>query len=107
MNETLPLSEPVLFVGAGPVGLSAALMLARHGVPLRIIDTNEGPTDLSKALVVWKRTMDTLNPVLPFERFAVGHPHLRQALIGFGKNHSAIVNFPTSTDGAPSSAMIP
>lgn len=97
----------VLIVGAGPVGLTAALMLARHGVRPRIIDKNDGPTDLSRALVVWKRTMDTLNPVLPFARFADGHPHLRQALIGFGAKHGATVNFPTSTHGAPSSAMIP
>jgi 2-polyprenyl-6-methoxyphenol hydroxylase-like FAD-dependent oxidoreductase len=107
MNQTVTPVEPVLIVGAGPVGLSAALMLARHGIRLRIIDANEGPTDLSKALVIWKRTMDTLNPVLPFERFSDGHPHLRQALIGFGNHHSAVVNFPTPSVGAPSSAMIP
>src|ERR1700753_970262 len=99
MEKTMASNNPVLIVGPGPVGLSAALMLARHRVRLRIIDANEGPTDLSKALVVWKRTMDTLNPVLPFERFADGHPHLRQALIGFGNGHSATVNFPAPASG--------
>jgi 2-polyprenyl-6-methoxyphenol hydroxylase-like FAD-dependent oxidoreductase len=97
----------VLIAGAGPIGLSAALMLARHGTALRIIDTNDGPTDLSKALVIWKRTMDTLNPILPYGRFADGHPHLRQANIGFGAGRGATVNFPRSSYGAPSSAMIP
>jgi len=97
----------VLIAGAGPIGLSAALMLARHGISVRIIDTNDGPTDLSKALVVWKRTMDTLNPVLPYAKFADGHPHLRQAIIGFGGGRGAVVNLPQSGYGAPSSAMIP
>ena len=48
----------VLICGAGPVGLSIALELARHGVRPRIIDSNKGPTDLSKALVVWRRTLE-------------------------------------------------
>ena len=43
------MKDPVLVVGAGPVGLTAALMLARHGTPVRIIDQNDGPTTLSKA----------------------------------------------------------
>jgi 2-polyprenyl-6-methoxyphenol hydroxylase-like FAD-dependent oxidoreductase len=64
----------VLIVGARPVGLSAALMLARHGIALRIIDANDGPTDLSKALVLWKRTTDTLNPILPYENSPTATP---------------------------------
>ncbi len=100
-------NDAVLIVGAGPIGMSAALFLARHGVPVRIVDSNEGPTDLSKALVVWKRTMDTLNPVLPYAKFAPGHPTLREAVIGFGGDHGAVVPFPTSDHGAPSSCMIP
>ena len=48
----------VLICGEGPVGLSIALELARHGVWPRIIDSNKGPTDLSKALVVWRRTLE-------------------------------------------------
>ncbi|MCH2140736.1 MAG: FAD-dependent oxidoreductase [Phycisphaerales bacterium] len=43
------MKDPVLVVGAGPVGLTAALMLARHGTAVRIIDQNDGQTTLSKA----------------------------------------------------------
>ncbi len=100
-------SVPVLVVGAGPIGLTAALMLARHGVGVRIVDSNAGPTDLSKALVLWKRTLDTLNPALPYERFADGHPQLRQAAIGFGAHRHSLVQFPEPVDGAPASVMIP
>jgi 2-polyprenyl-6-methoxyphenol hydroxylase-like FAD-dependent oxidoreductase len=37
----------VLVVGAGPVGLSLAFELWRHGVSCRIIDQGAGPTDQS------------------------------------------------------------
>jgi 2-polyprenyl-6-methoxyphenol hydroxylase-like FAD-dependent oxidoreductase len=51
---------PVLVVGAGPVGLTAACELLRRGIPCRIVDRNEGPTPLheSRALVLWERTLE-------------------------------------------------
>jgi 2-polyprenyl-6-methoxyphenol hydroxylase-like FAD-dependent oxidoreductase len=63
----------VLVCGAGPVGLTVALELARHGVRPRIIDRNDGPTDLSKALIVWRRTLKGLDAEVPFENFIRGH----------------------------------
>jgi len=50
----------ILVVGAGPVGLTMAAELARRGIPCRIIDTKEGITDKSKALVVHSRMMELL-----------------------------------------------
>ncbi len=47
-----------LVVGAGPVGLSMASELTRHGVPCRIVDENAGPTDQSRALGVQSRTLE-------------------------------------------------
>lgn len=61
---------PVLVAGAGPVGLTAALLLARFGTPVRIIDQNESPTQLSKALVLWRRSLLALDPFVPAETFA-------------------------------------
>lgn len=57
----------VLIVGAGPVGLSAALFLSHLGVPVRVIDENEGPTELSKALVLWRRSLLVLDPVVRWQ----------------------------------------
>jgi 2-polyprenyl-6-methoxyphenol hydroxylase-like FAD-dependent oxidoreductase len=50
----------VLVVGAGPVGLVAAAELARHGVPVRIIDKRSAPTDESRAIAVHARSLDML-----------------------------------------------
>ena len=51
-----------LVVGAGPVGLTMALELSRHGVPCRIVDSAPQPNDKSKALVLWGRTLELLDP---------------------------------------------
>jgi 2-polyprenyl-6-methoxyphenol hydroxylase-like FAD-dependent oxidoreductase len=61
------MNTPILVVGAGPVGLTAALCLSRFGLPVRIIDSNDGPTTLSKALVLWRRSLITLDPMVPIE----------------------------------------
>jgi len=53
----------VLIVGAGPVGLSMACELARHGVTSRIIDASEGPTDQSRALGIQARTLEVFRQI--------------------------------------------
>ncbi len=51
----------ILIVGAGPVGLTMAAELARYGLPVRIIDRSPHPTETSKALVVWSRTLELMD----------------------------------------------
>jgi 2-polyprenyl-6-methoxyphenol hydroxylase-like FAD-dependent oxidoreductase len=51
----------VLVVGAGPVGLTMAAELARYGVQVRIIDKATRPTETSKALVLWSRTLELID----------------------------------------------
>ncbi len=51
----------VLIIGAGPVGLTLAIELARYGVPVRIIDRSPHPTETSKALVIWSRTLELMD----------------------------------------------
>lgn len=52
--------RPVLVVGAGPSGLTAAVELTRRGVPVRCVDRAEGPSMSTKALGVWPRTLELL-----------------------------------------------
>jgi 2-polyprenyl-6-methoxyphenol hydroxylase-like FAD-dependent oxidoreductase len=51
----------VLIAGAGPVGLTLANELVRHGISVRIVDKAAARTDKSKALVLWSRTLELLD----------------------------------------------
>src|SRR4029079_5490851 len=50
----------VLIAGAGPVGLTLANELVRHGVAVRIVDKAAARTDKSKALVLWSRSLELI-----------------------------------------------
>jgi 2-polyprenyl-6-methoxyphenol hydroxylase-like FAD-dependent oxidoreductase len=52
--------SPVLIVGAGPTGLTAALELSRLGVDVRIVDRAAEPCLNSRALAVQARTLELL-----------------------------------------------
>jgi 2-polyprenyl-6-methoxyphenol hydroxylase-like FAD-dependent oxidoreductase len=62
-------SEPILVVGAGPVGLMAACELRRRGADVRIVDCAEAPADKSKALGVHARTLELLDSMGIADRF--------------------------------------
>jgi 2-polyprenyl-6-methoxyphenol hydroxylase-like FAD-dependent oxidoreductase len=51
----------VLVVGAGPVGLAAALFLQQHGVRVEIVDTDQHTTQQSYALAIHPRTLRILD----------------------------------------------
>ena len=53
----------VLIVGAGPVGLTMACELLRHGITPRIIDKALAPTDKSRAFAIHPRTLELLDNV--------------------------------------------
>jgi 2-polyprenyl-6-methoxyphenol hydroxylase-like FAD-dependent oxidoreductase len=55
------MTQPVLIVGAGPVGLTLACELRRFGVSVRIVDRAPQRTDKSKAMVLWSRTLELLD----------------------------------------------
>lgn len=52
------MSVDVLIVGAGPTGLLLAAQLARHGIKPRLIDKNPQPSEKSKALALFARTLE-------------------------------------------------
>ena len=58
----VPETNPILIVGAGPTGLTAALELSRLGVPVRLIEQRTEPATTSRALAVQARTLELLAP---------------------------------------------
>jgi 2-polyprenyl-6-methoxyphenol hydroxylase-like FAD-dependent oxidoreductase len=62
-------TNPVLIIGAGPVGLTMAAALTQHGVKCRLIEKTALPNDKSKALVVWCRTLELLDGLGLAEEF--------------------------------------
>ena len=59
---------PILIVGAGPAGLTAALELTRHGRAVRIIEARPQRTSHFKALSINTRTLELLEAVGVTER---------------------------------------
>ncbi len=51
----------VLVVGAGPVGLTAALFLQQHGVRVEVVDMDQRTTQQSYALAIHPRTLRILD----------------------------------------------
>ncbi|MBM9506514.1 FAD-dependent monooxygenase [Actinacidiphila acididurans] len=57
------MSDPIVVIGAGPVGLTAAGELARRGVPVRIFDQLAQPTGQSRAILVHARSLEMLERI--------------------------------------------
>jgi 2-polyprenyl-6-methoxyphenol hydroxylase-like FAD-dependent oxidoreductase len=90
--------SPVLVVGAGPVGLTAAAELARYGVPVRIIDKSPEATETSKALVVWSRTLELMDRMGCTDAFLTAGVHAK----GAAMHHGGTVLGRTTFDAIPS-----
>lgn len=76
---------PLLVIGAGPVGLTMACELARHGVACRIIDQAPERSHTSKALGIFPRTLEVFHSMGIADRFlAIG-----QRLDGLSLHHGA------------------
>jgi 3-(3-hydroxy-phenyl)propionate hydroxylase len=56
-----PVHHPVIVVGAGPVGLAAAIDLAQQGVPTLLLDDDNTLSTGSRAICFAKRTLEILD----------------------------------------------
>ncbi|WP_367318584.1 bifunctional 3-(3-hydroxy-phenyl)propionate/3-hydroxycinnamic acid hydroxylase [Streptomyces sp. HUAS ZL42] len=50
MTATIPEHVPVVVIGAGPTGLTAATLLASHGVPALVLERHRAPYPLPRAV---------------------------------------------------------
>ncbi|MEH2541761.1 MULTISPECIES: FAD-dependent monooxygenase [unclassified Bradyrhizobium] len=67
--------HPVLIVGAGPIGMTAALVLARYGIKSVLIDRKDTFNDGSRAICVARPSMhilERIGAVGPFVEKALG-----------------------------------
>lgn len=71
----------ILVVGAGPTGLTAAVELARRGIVPRIVDKDEGPTPLSRAVGISANSVDILEPSGAAERLLAEGIHIRYGYV--------------------------
>jgi 2-polyprenyl-6-methoxyphenol hydroxylase-like FAD-dependent oxidoreductase len=89
----------VLVVGGGPVGLSLACELHRHGVRCRIVDQLPEPQIWSKAAVVTPRTLEVLDDMgVGPPMHAIGRPVYGIAL---HRDRDCIARLAIDLDGTP------
>lgn len=82
-----------LIVGAGPVGLAAALFLAREGIPARVVEMRAAPSSESRALAVNPRTLEILAPTgVTARMLEIGRP-MRGARFHRRGRHVATLSF--------------
>jgi 2-polyprenyl-6-methoxyphenol hydroxylase-like FAD-dependent oxidoreductase len=82
-----------LVVGAGPVGLTMAAHLHHHGLPCRIIDRAPAPSDKSKALVVWGRSLEMLDDLGIAENFLRAGTFLNASRLHGGSRQLVRITF--------------
>ena len=75
------MAQPVLIVGAGPVGLTAAVTLRQHGIACRIIDKAPQRTEQSCAAIIHARTMEVLERLGVVEAFLAEGVRVRGGII--------------------------
>src|SRR6185437_8031231 len=86
-----------LVVGAGPVGLTMAAHLHHHGLACRIIDRSPTPSDKSKALVLWGRSLEMLDNLGIVANFLSAGRFLNAACLQDG--HRVLARIPFASTG--------
>ncbi len=70
-----PVRHPVVVIGAGPIGLAAAIDLAQHDVPVVVVDDNDKVSFGSRAICFAKRPLEIL------DRLGCGDPMVDKGVV--------------------------
>ena len=97
----------VLISGAGPVGLTMANELVRHGISVRIVDKSAERTDKSKALVLWSRTLELFDHAGYVDPFLAAGIQAHGAQMSNGKDVIARISLDDIESVYPYALMIP
>jgi len=77
----LPTKLPVVIIGAGPTGLTTALLLARYGVRSIVLERNHDPFDIPRAIVLDDEGARTL------QVFGADQSYVAQTIVGDGADY--------------------
>ncbi len=106
MSAPQTASCPALVVGAGPVGLTMAAHLHHHGVACRIVDSSPQPSDKSKALVIWARSLEMLDDLGVVGDFTAAGRFLQGARFHAGRRTLVHLTFQTPGTEYPRPLML-
>ena len=82
----------VLICGAGPVGLTLAVQLQAMGISFLIIDRLQQRSELSKAGVIWGRTLELIDLAMDARSFiGAGRPVRKAKFYGDGKELASVL----------------
>ena len=91
----------VLVVGAGPVGLVAALFLHRHGVEVEVIDMGVRTTQHSYALAIHPRTLRILDEAGLAEKLIAAGRKLTKVAYYTGRERRAEIDYSSLASDHP------
>jgi putative polyketide hydroxylase len=73
--------SPVVVIGAGPAGLTAAITLARHGIAVRVVERRAEGSELPRATVLSIRTMEVLRAWRLADRVLAGGVDVEMSML--------------------------
>lgn len=82
----------VLICGAGPVGLSLAIVCAQHGISCAVIEKMASKPPYSKALAIWSNTLEAFETMGVVEEVLSRGIPLQQIQWGFGKKGTSFLS---------------
>ena len=97
----------VIIAGAGPVGLALAAQLSAMNIRFALIDQLETPSPLSKAGVLWGRSLELLDLCMEANDFVEAGRPLKKALLFNNGTEIASIDFTSTKEPFGTGLMIP